>query len=161
MINYRDIFVVAPCMLVVLSPLFVQLMHTNYCKIVEQLKSFKIIIVAPTCFGLHKSSSGSSQPVLRFSFNTLTCSCAFTNHPVYSGSHSVLVRLPITWYIADHIQFLCAYQSPGIFLITFSSRAFTNHPVYSGSHSVLVRLPITRYIAHHIQFLCVYQSPGT
>ena len=47
------------------SPLFVQLMHTNYYKIVKQLKSFKIIIVAPTCFGLHKPSSGSYQPVLR------------------------------------------------------------------------------------------------
>jgi len=41
----------------VLSPLFVQLMHTNYYKIVKQLKSFNIIIVAPTCFGLHKPSS--------------------------------------------------------------------------------------------------------
>ena len=60
-------FVVAPCMLVVLSPLFVQLMHTNYYKIVKQLKSFKIIIVAPACFGLHKPSSGMSQPMLRFS----------------------------------------------------------------------------------------------
>jgi len=30
----------------ILSPLFVQLMHTNYYKIVKQLKSFKIIIVA-------------------------------------------------------------------------------------------------------------------
>jgi len=47
------------------SPLFVQLMHTNYYKTVKQLKSFKIIIIAPTCFGLHKPSSGSSQPVLR------------------------------------------------------------------------------------------------
>jgi len=37
-----------------LSSLFVQLMHTNYYKILEQLNSFKIIIVAPTCFGLHK-----------------------------------------------------------------------------------------------------------
>jgi len=32
-------------------------------------KSFKIITVAPTCFGLHKPSSGSSQPVLRQSCN--------------------------------------------------------------------------------------------
>ena len=54
-----------PCMLIVLSLLFVQLMHTNYYKIVKQLKSFRIIIVAPTCFGLHKPSSGSSLPVLR------------------------------------------------------------------------------------------------
>ena len=52
-------------MLIALSPLFVQLMHTNYYKIVKQLKSFKIIIVAPACFALHKPSSGSSQPVLR------------------------------------------------------------------------------------------------
>jgi len=40
-------------------------MHTNYYKIVKQLKSYKIITVAPACFGLHKPSSGSSQPVLR------------------------------------------------------------------------------------------------
>jgi len=58
------IFIVAPCMLIVLSPLFVQLMHTNHYKIVKQLKSFKITIVAPTCFGLHKSS-------LRIFFNVL------------------------------------------------------------------------------------------
>ena len=57
------IFVFAPCILIVLSSLFVQLMHTNDYKIVKQLKSFKIIIVTPTCFGLHKPSSGSSQPV--------------------------------------------------------------------------------------------------
>ena len=48
----------------ILSVLFVQLMHTNYYKVAKQLKSFKIIIVTPTCFGLHKPSSGSSQPVL-------------------------------------------------------------------------------------------------
>jgi len=36
-------------------------MHKNDYKIVKQLKSFKIIIVAPTCFGLHKPSAGSSQ----------------------------------------------------------------------------------------------------
>jgi len=29
------IFVVAPSILIALSPLFVQLMHTNYCKIVK------------------------------------------------------------------------------------------------------------------------------
>jgi len=39
-------------------------MYTNYYKIVKRLKSFKIIIVVPTCFGLHKPSSGSSQPLL-------------------------------------------------------------------------------------------------
>ena len=44
-------------------------MHTTYYKIFKHLKSFKILIVAPTCFGLHKSSSGSSQPVLRQSYS--------------------------------------------------------------------------------------------
>jgi len=44
-------------------------MHTNYYKVFTQLSSFKIIIVVPTCFGLHKPSSGSSQPVLRESYN--------------------------------------------------------------------------------------------
>ena len=43
-------------------------MHTNF-KIVKLLKLFKVIIVAPTCFGLYKPSSGSSQPVLRQSYN--------------------------------------------------------------------------------------------
>ena len=38
---------------------------TNYHEIVKQLEAFKIITVAPTCFGLHKPTSGSSQPVLR------------------------------------------------------------------------------------------------
>jgi len=61
----QNVFIVEPCMLIVLSPLFVQLMHTDYYKIDKQLKSFKIIITASTCFGLHKSSSGSSQHLLR------------------------------------------------------------------------------------------------
>jgi len=56
-------------MLIVSSLLFVQLMHTNYYRIVKQLKSFKIITVAPACFGLHKPSSGKSQPVFRQSYN--------------------------------------------------------------------------------------------
>jgi len=47
----------------------VQLIHTNYYKIVKLLKSFAIITFAPTCFGLHKPSSGTSQPVLRQSYN--------------------------------------------------------------------------------------------
>ena len=64
-------FIVAPCMLLILSYLFVQLMHTNYYKIVKLLKSFKIITIASTCFGLHKPSSGSSQPVLRQSYNVV------------------------------------------------------------------------------------------
>ena len=34
-------------------------MHKNYYKIVKLLKSFKIMIAAPTCFGLHKPSTGS------------------------------------------------------------------------------------------------------
>ena len=42
-----------------------QLMHKNYYKIVKELKSFKFIIDAATCFDLHKPSSGRSQPVLR------------------------------------------------------------------------------------------------
>ena len=41
----------------------------NYYKIVKLFKSFKITTVAPTCFGLHKATSGSSQPVLRQSYN--------------------------------------------------------------------------------------------
>jgi len=44
-------------------------MHTNDYKIVKQLKSFKIIIVASTCFSLHKPSTGSSQPVLHCNFS--------------------------------------------------------------------------------------------
>jgi len=62
-------------MLTVSSPLLVQLMHTNYYKIVKQLKSFKIIITALAGFGLHKPSPRSSQPVLRqsYMFSSVTC----------------------------------------------------------------------------------------
>ena len=59
-------------MLIVLSPSFVQLMHTNYYKTVKQLQSITITIDAPTCFGLHKPSSGSSQPLLHQSYNVDT-----------------------------------------------------------------------------------------
>jgi len=41
----------------------------NYYKIIKELKSFKIITVAATCFGLHKPSSGIPQPVLRQTCN--------------------------------------------------------------------------------------------
>ena len=44
-------------------------MNTNYYEIDKMLKTFIIIIFAPTCFGLHKPSSGSSQPVLRQRYN--------------------------------------------------------------------------------------------
>jgi len=44
----------------------VQLMHII---IIKLLKSFKIIIIAPTCFSLPKPSSGSSQPVLCQSYS--------------------------------------------------------------------------------------------
>jgi hypothetical protein len=47
---------VAPCMLIISSPLFVQLMHANYVKL---LKTFKTTTVAATWFGLHKPPSGS------------------------------------------------------------------------------------------------------
>ena len=67
------VFVVASCILILLSPFFVQLMHTYYYKIFKYFKSFKIIIVAPTCFGLHKPSSGRSQPALRHSYNVDSC----------------------------------------------------------------------------------------
>ena len=53
-------------------------MHTKYYKIVKQLKSFKIIIVAPTCFGLHKPSSGSSQPVLQIMICNRSQHCNFS-----------------------------------------------------------------------------------
>ena len=56
-------------MLLILSSLFVQLMHTIVIKIIKMLKSFKIIIVAPSCFGLHKPSSASSHPVLCQNYN--------------------------------------------------------------------------------------------
>jgi hypothetical protein len=51
---FLHLFVVAPCTLIVLRPLFVQLTHTNYYKTVKELKSFKIIIVTSTYFGLHE-----------------------------------------------------------------------------------------------------------
>jgi len=42
--------------------------HNSY-KIVKLLKSFKIIIVAPTCFGLQEPAPEGSQSVLRQSYD--------------------------------------------------------------------------------------------
>ena len=56
-------------MFIILSYLFVKLTQKSSYKVVKVLKSFKIITVAPTCFGLHKPSSESSQTVLRPSYN--------------------------------------------------------------------------------------------
>ena len=64
-------------------------MHTVLIKIIELLKSFKIIIIALTCFGLRKPSSGSSQPVLRQSYNVdigYMYRCLKLSCPVWSGT---------------------------------------------------------------------------
>jgi len=78
------IFVVAPCMLIVLSPSFVQLIHTNCYKIVKQLISFKIIIVAPACFGLHKLTSGS-------------CSLCFAKGTMLTSFTYRYIKLSVLW----------------------------------------------------------------
>jgi len=49
--------------LILLSPLFVQLMRTNYYKIVKQLKSFKIITVAPSS-NMHGASTKKNKLIL-------------------------------------------------------------------------------------------------
>ena len=59
-------------MLIVLSPLFVQRMHTNRYKIIKELKSVKIIIVAPTCFGLRKPKHVGATIIILNDFNSLT-----------------------------------------------------------------------------------------
>jgi len=43
--------------------------HISYFKTIKLLKTFKITTLGPTCFGLHKPSPGSSQSVLRQSYN--------------------------------------------------------------------------------------------
>jgi len=63
--------------------------HNSY-KIIKLLKSFKTIIVATTCFGLHKPSLGSSQPVPRQSYN------------VDIGYIYRYLKLPVLWL---HILF--------------------------------------------------------
>ena len=68
-------------------------MHTNYYTIVKLWKSFKIIIVAPTCFGLLKPSSASSQPVLRQSYN------------VYSGYIYRYMKLSVLWLNICSVRF--------------------------------------------------------
>ena len=59
--------------------------HINYSKIVELLKTFKTTIIAPTRFGLHKTSSGSSQSVLRQSYN------------IYFSVYTSLMKILVLW----------------------------------------------------------------
>jgi hypothetical protein len=65
-------------------------MHTNYYTVVKQLKSFQIIALAPTCFGLHKPTSGSSQPALRYSYTVDFGYSVFGIVAAYAGT------IPIT-----------------------------------------------------------------
>jgi hypothetical protein len=65
--------------------------HTNYSKIVELLKRFKkTTIIATTCFGLHKLPSGSSQSLLRRSYN------------IYFSVYMSLMKFSVLWL---HILF--------------------------------------------------------
>ena len=68
----------------VLSPLFVQLMQENYYKIIKQLKSFKIITVAPTCFGFINHHQGA----LSLCFDKVTILASVTYR---------YLRLPVLW----------------------------------------------------------------
>ena len=66
--------------------------HTNYYKIVELLKIFKTTVIAPTCFGLHKPSSGSSMSVLRQSCNIDYQYCNFGEAQTVSSLMMVYVN---------------------------------------------------------------------
>ena len=71
--------------------------HTNCSKIFELLRTFKSTITAPTCFGLHKPSSGGSQSVLRQSYN------------IDLSVHMSLMKFLVPWL---HILFrpvVCVY----------------------------------------------------
>jgi hypothetical protein len=57
------IFMVVPCINNIKFFIVQQLMHTDYIKMWIS-KTFKIITVAPTCFGLYKPSSGSHKHYL-------------------------------------------------------------------------------------------------
>ena len=72
--------------------------HTNYSKIVELLKTFKTATIAPTCFGLHKPSSGSSQSVLRQSYNI--------DFSVYMS----LMKFSVLWLHSLFRPVVCVYR---------------------------------------------------
>jgi len=61
----RGPYLLTPWCRVLLEKLTLFAQHTDYYKVVKQLKSFKIVILAPTCFSLQNPTSGISQPVLR------------------------------------------------------------------------------------------------
>jgi hypothetical protein len=70
-------------------------MHTNYYKIVKMLKSVTIIIVAPF-FRSHKPSSGSSQPVLRQSYNVDFCYISLVEVIGIVAAYAVM-KLSVLW----------------------------------------------------------------
>ena len=109
-ITHSIIFVVAPCMSIVLSPLFVQLMHTNYYKIVKQLKSFKIITVAPKFLGLHKPSSGSSQACASLKLQCWLRLHIFIWSYWYCGCIFCLVLLCV--WIVQCVDSICTMHDP-------------------------------------------------
>ena len=74
--------------------------HNSY-EIVKQVKSFKITIVAPTCFVLHKPSSGSSQPALR------------QNYSVDIGYIHHYFKLSVLWLYFFHFRLnkICSHST--------------------------------------------------
>jgi len=105
--------------------------HNSY-KIVKLLKSFKIIIVAPTCFGLHKPSSGSSQPVLRQSYS------------VDFGYMYHYLKLSVLWlhYVSHYKNCKCLNQRP---FLPYKSRFVT-----------ILLYCVTTHLRHHTTYIIVH-----
>ena len=73
-------------------------MYTNYYKIVKQFKSSKIIIFAPTCFGLHKPSSGSYSMCFGKVAKLTSVTYPYLNLSV------LWLRMQVCWQLANRIR---------------------------------------------------------
>ena len=94
--------------------------HTNYSKIIEILKTFKTTIITPTCFGLHKPSSGSSQSVPRQSYNI--------DFSVYMS----LMNISVLWLHISFRPVVCVYRASCILHSARYTHTHT-HKIYSHS----------------------------
>ena len=106
----------------------------NYSKTVELLKTFKTTIIVPRCFGLHKPSPGTSQSVLRQSYNIdfsvymslmkflVSCRIEFcTVYDTHTGMEQNMHRIPFCTVHNVHVQrdgTKCAATAPKTSLTT-------------------------------------------
>ena len=117
--------------------------HNSY-KIVKLLKSFKIITVAPTCFGLHKPASGSSQRVLRQRYKFFIS--VFNQLYAQNLFHNKFYFMPL------HVSSTCVHHQEIKIAVKFFISVFNQLDAQNLFHNKFYFMPL------HVSSTCTHQQ---